>query len=84
MEPHAGVTQVLGTYLQVCCSQIGIPSESCFSTLHPQIGVCLDGQLMITVTFKIITFLIPKHFTTVPVTVILGKLIQMTFKMVME
>ena len=33
--------------LQVCCSQIDIPSESCFSTFHPQNGACSDGLLMI-------------------------------------
>ena len=32
-----------------------------------------------TVIFKIITFLIQKHFKTVTVTAILRKLIQMTF-----
>ena len=32
-------------------------------------------------SFEIITFLIRKHFKTVTVTVIFGKLIQMTFKM---
>ena len=36
----------------------------------------------LAVTFEIITFLIEKHFKTVTVTVILGKFIQMTFKMV--
>ena len=35
-----------------------------------------------TVIFEIITFLIQKHFKTVTVTVILGKLIQITFKTV--
>ena len=35
-----------------------------------------------TVIFEIITFLIQKHFKTVTVMVILGKLIQMTFKTV--
>ena len=35
-----------------------------------------------TVIFEIITFLIQKHFKTVTVTVILRKLIQMTFKTV--
>ena len=35
-----------------------------------------------TVIFEIITFLIQKHFKTVTVTVILGKLIQMIFKTV--
>ena len=35
-----------------------------------------------TVIFEIITFLIRKHFKTVTVTVILGKLIQITFKTV--
>ena len=34
------------------------------------------------VIFEIITFLIQKHLKTVTVTVILGKLIQMSFKMV--
>ena len=37
---------------------------------------------MITVILEIITFLIQKHFKTVTVTAILGKLIQMTFKAV--
>ena len=35
-----------------------------------------------TVIFEIITFLIQKHFKTVTVTIILGNLIQMTFKAV--
>ena len=35
-----------------------------------------------TVIFEIITFLIQKHFKAVTVTLIWGKLIQMTFKMV--
>ena len=37
-----------------------------------------------TVIFENITFLIQKHFKTVTVTVILGKLIQMTFKTVIK
>ena len=43
------------------------------------------NALWLTVIFEIIiiyTFLIQKHFKTVTVTVISGKLIQMTFKMV--
>ena len=36
----------------------------------------------VTVIFKVIIFLIQKYFKTVSVTVFLGKLIQMTFKMV--
>ena len=36
----------------------------------------------LTVIFEIITILIQKHFRTVTVTVISGKLIQMTFKTV--
>ena len=35
-----------------------------------------------TIIFKIITFLLQKHFKMVTVTVILGKLIQMISKMV--
>ena len=46
MQPHAGETQVLVLILQVCCSQIDIPSCLVF-TFHPQIGVCSDGLLMI-------------------------------------
>ena len=38
------------------------------------------GLLLYTVILEMITFLIQKHFITV--TVILGKLIQITFKMV--
>ena len=47
MQPHAGVAEAFGTYIAGVLSQIDIPSESCFSTFHPQIGVCLDGLLMI-------------------------------------
>ena len=40
------------------------------------------GLQLCTVIFEIITFLIQKHFKTVTVTVILRKLIQMTFQTV--
>ena len=47
MHAHAGVAETFGVYIAGVLSQIDIPSESCFSTFHPQIGVCLDGLLMI-------------------------------------
>ena len=46
MQPHAGVPETFGIYIAGVLSQIDIPSES-FSTFHQQIGVCLDGLLMI-------------------------------------
>ena len=47
MQPHAGIAEALGTYIAGVLLRIDIPSESCLSTFHPQIGVCLDGLLMI-------------------------------------
>ena len=56
------------------------------SFLRLEIGQCSPHfgviSLLNTVTLEIITFLIQEHFKTVTVTVILGKLIQMTFKTV--
>ena len=40
------------------------------------------GATVYTVIFEIITFLIRKHFKTVTVTVVWGKLIRKNFKMV--
>ena len=48
----------------------------------PRLENCNPNLDQNTVIFENITFLIQKHFKTVTVTVVLGNLIQMTFKTV--
>ena len=71
---------------QFCiCNWNPLPSEKCLQCRLKGVGRRwgrTDLAGFETVIFEITTFLIQKHFKTVTVTVILGKLIRMTFKTV--
>ena len=62
----------------------GANKNRCFDSFGNCLGTSQQGLTNggLTVMFEMITFLIQNHFKTVTVTVISGKLIQMTFKMV--
>ena len=88
-RPKVGVTD------QISELQLGRPPDSEPNRLEKEpesgFGASTENPLkaflnppkryLYTVIFEIITFLLQKHFKTVTVTVIFGKLIQMALKM---